>query len=156
MEHPSLDGKAGGVCPARADRLWTVHELEILQELPTPVVVLLHETKRYFRIDSLDLLKLPEMSLYKTQHTLRVLLTMHPRRKMSVPCRGVAQHGCHMLFGNASFLQRFGPPRSPVEYSAAWTRLSEAKQATKHSYTTHILQVASSAGLAHDPLFPLL
>lgn len=60
-----------------------------------------------------------------------------------------------MLFANASFLQRFGPPRSQTEFSAAWTRLSEAKQAAKHSYTSNILQVANSAVLAL-PLFPVL
>lgn len=50
MEHQFVAGKAGGASSARTDRLWTLHELEILQELPTPVVVLLHETKRYCHV----------------------------------------------------------------------------------------------------------
>lgn len=47
MELPAVDGKASGVCSARTDRVWTLRELEILQELPSPIVVLLHETKRF-------------------------------------------------------------------------------------------------------------
>lgn len=53
-----------------------------------------------------------------------------------------------MLFANTSFLQRFGPPRCQTEFSTAWTRLSEAKQAAKHSYSSNILQVANLAALA--------
>ena len=46
MEHRSVDGNTDGVCTTRTDHLWTLQELNILQELPTPIVVLLHETNR--------------------------------------------------------------------------------------------------------------
>lgn len=47
-----------------------------------------------------------------------------------------------MLFGNVSFLQRFGPPRSQIEYDNAWTKCSEAEQAAKWNCITGIMQVA--------------
>lgn len=55
--------------------------------------------------------------------------------------RGAAQHSCQLLFENVSFLRRFGLPRSQVEYSNVWNRLSDAEQASKWSSITKILQV---------------
>ena len=47
MAFPSISGQAGDPCLAPIDRVWTLQELDILQELPTPIVVLLYEVNRF-------------------------------------------------------------------------------------------------------------
>ena len=64
------------------------------------------------------------------------------RQEVFVLCREPAQRSCRMLFGNVSFLQRFGPPRSQKEFSDTWASMSEAEQAIKLSCFTGTLQVA--------------
>ena len=122
-------GHLGDPSLAPIDRVWTLQELDILQELPTPIVILLYEINRF---------------------VLCVLATCakcsFPHHKpLPVLCRGVTQHSCQLLFENVSFLRRFGLPRSQVEYSNVWNRLSDAEQAAKWSSITTILQVLISA-----------
>ena len=125
MARPSMIGHAGDLCLAPIDRVWTLQELDILQELPTPIVILLYEVNRF---------------------VLCVLVTCvkccsPPHEALPVSSRGVAQHSCQLLFENVSFLRRFGLPRSQVEYSDVWNRLSDTEQGAKWSSITKILQV---------------
>lgn len=135
MAPASAERSTGGMCSAQSDRLWTLRELDILQELPTPVVVLLHATNRSashkrYCCTTLGTLYLAEASSLQ-------------RTEPFVSCREPAQHSCQMLFGNVSFFQRFGPPRSQKEFSDIWASMSDDEQASRISIVAGTLQVAN-------------
>jgi len=52
------------------------------------------------------------------------------------------QHSCQLLFENVSFLRQFGLPRSQLEYSNMWDRLSEADQQAKWDFIADVLQAS--------------